>query len=355
MTSICKCITCCCVKWAQFCRCVFHYYFFNLFGFAFFSCCCYLLGMAAMLLILYLYYSTVYPGASLPDTLPVYDYGQDYSMYKREAEYPTEGYNGNVEGEEYYGEAKLLDNYEIARNKRENKTTPLPLTSTSTTDSKTVNTTILNNTTKTTPNVTDSQKENTTQKVAVDQEPKEEELDFKLSNSFVDYIQAEAERNNMKASLGLCRRVQNISTPQLNLTLFPVEQAQEIISCINDILKKQTKKHLCIELNPEMTAFLEWLILTGESKERRKQIKIKSYHDDFLFPSTCGSMQYLEVLSRPPMAPPDHVSPGPGGPPPAAYSVAGGGKPPTEEILTTCGPVLASGKSDAKTKKTDKN
>lgn len=247
----------------------------------------------------------------------------------------------------------LADDYEIPRNKRDNQTSAVTSATTSSATTTRVNSSPA-------PSAKDSDKSpNKGNASSSDsfQGSGEEELDFKLSNSFVDSIQAEAEQNRIKQPLGLCRKNIDIATPEMNVTLFPLEQAQEIITCINDILKNQSKKHLCIELNEEMNAFLKWLILTGDSKERRKQIKISAYHDDFLFPSTCGTnLPTYEALTVAPVAAPQQPGglpgiPGPGPvapdtrPPPAAHH------PQQDVILTTCAPVLGPGKSESASKK----
>lgn len=152
------------------------------------------------------------------------------------------------------------DEFEIARNKRDNQTsTASPSLSSKaqyTETAKTANVTQSSSKKKSDKNY-NFLNTTTSENITLYHEPGEEDLDFKLSDSFVESIHAEAEQNKIKESLGLCRHNDDIKAPEMNITLFPLEQAQEMINCINDILKNQSKKHLCIELNEEMNAFLK--------------------------------------------------------------------------------------------------
>lgn len=122
------------------------------------------------------------------------------------------------------------------------------------------------------------------------QSPDDYDPDFHLGNVVMDAVFNHAEGSDMKQTLGLCRKNAEIKMPQFKATLFPGEQAADILNCINDILRNQTKKQICLHLDAEMSAYLKWLVLTGESKERHKPVKIAS-KEDFLFPSSCVSEQ----------------------------------------------------------------
>lgn len=122
------------------------------------------------------------------------------------------------------------------------------------------------------------------------QTPDDYDPDFHLGNAVMDAVFSHAEASDMKQTLGLCRKNADVKVPQFKATLFPGEQAADILNCINDILRNQTKKQICLHLDAEMSAYLKWLVLTGESKERHKPVKIAS-KEDFLFPSSCASEQ----------------------------------------------------------------
>lgn len=122
------------------------------------------------------------------------------------------------------------------------------------------------------------------------QTPDDYDPDFHLGNVVMDAVFSHAEASDMKQTLGLCRKNADVKVPQFKATLFPGEQAADILNCINDILRNQTKKQICLHLDAEMSAYLKWLVLTGESKERHKPVKIAS-KEDFLFPTTCASEQ----------------------------------------------------------------
>uniref|UniRef100_A0A1B6G7Z1 Uncharacterized protein n=1 Tax=Cuerna arida TaxID=1464854 RepID=A0A1B6G7Z1_9HEMI len=279
------------------------------------SCLCF--GMALGFLFFIIYYVSFFPttpSTSLEHT-GMYDYVHENLEVKREVNY---GYDGPDFNDQYYDNSDPGSDY-LYRSKR-NLTSPDPVTtstvsptnptsgqSSSSTSSDTLQFTEFSSVTSqetTTDSNEDSNQNATTKKhkslfghtsTTPAPEVTEYDPDFHLANVIMDSVYTYSERANIKATLGLCRQAADVQVGEYTANLFPADEASDILNCINDLLHNQTRKQLCIQLDEEMNAYLKWLILTGEPREKHKPINIGPQPDSFLFPSSeCGKQPPLD-------------------------------------------------------------
>ncbi|KAG8337847.1 hypothetical protein J6590_012397 [Homalodisca vitripennis] len=279
------------------------------------SCMCF--GMALGFLLFIIYYVSFYPTtpSAVLEHTGMYEYVHENPELKRSVNY---NYDEPDFNDQYYDDSEPGSDY-LFRSKR-NLTTPDPvITSTvspttpssgqssSSTSSDNVQFTASSNATSqesTTDFGGDSDQNATTKKhkslfghttTTSAPEVTEYDPDFHLANIIMDSVYTYSETANIKATLGLCRQAADVQVGEYTANLFPADEANEILNCINDLLHNQTKKQLCIQLDEEMNAYLKWLILTGEPREKHKPINIGPQPDTFLFPtSECGKQPPLD-------------------------------------------------------------
>uniref|UniRef100_A0A1B6MQZ7 Uncharacterized protein n=1 Tax=Graphocephala atropunctata TaxID=36148 RepID=A0A1B6MQZ7_9HEMI len=292
-----------------------------------FAIACCFLGMAMASLFFVIYYVSFFPttpSASLEHT-SMYDYIHENSDFKREVSYDDEDTDEfHYQYDEDPDFAVEARGDEVFRNKRNlTQTAPDPVTSSigssvfstetsgpassQSPDPDLLSTSKSSETilTEETANHTSTTKKHkffpgishTTPTTTLPPEAMEYDPDFTLANVIMDSVYTYSEKADIKTPLGLCRTAADVQVVDYNASLFPADQATEILECINDLLQNQTKKQLCRQLDAEMNAYLKWLVLTGEPREKHKMTNIgpKPEEDSFLFPSSeCGKQPPLD-------------------------------------------------------------
>lgn len=117
---------------------------------------------------------------------------------------------------------------------------------------------------------------------------------IQLSHSLVSSVFRHWRKQNHTLSLGLCRKNSALEISILDITTVPSNSVEETLKCNSDVLKNENTSSLCYRLDPEMFAYLRWLIVTGVSvRKQQKDVSIKP--NEFLFSAVSNTTNLLQA------------------------------------------------------------